>query len=271
MNTRFLLPCYHSWQEWLVSLFHSLFWSFPRIALSRITQQQGSSRSTNCCSFIQDDFLKIFSCQPRVGIVLGRGLFVLSSCWSASWKFWRWSSRERDLPTRQALTTTLSLLLDYCNYSVRALRLCHHAVFARWQRHRVRMKSLQSCRVGLSPREATSRRLYTVYAILSWLCDYEVTQRLLSLHHAEYTCMVMAHGVVWASYFMAFGFMSKEWTSSNFRVSLTKVSYRLTIWESPQVSTVLAESSEEGTIVECFIMSFGWKLLDSSAFLGARD
>jgi hypothetical protein len=26
---------------------------------------------------------------------------------------------------------------------------------------------LQSCRVGLSPREATSRRLYTVYALLS--------------------------------------------------------------------------------------------------------
>jgi hypothetical protein len=26
---------------------------------------------------------------------------------------------------------------------------------------------LQSCGVGLSPREATSRRLYTVYALLS--------------------------------------------------------------------------------------------------------
>jgi hypothetical protein len=55
---------------------------------------------------------------------------------------------------------------------------------------------LQSCRVGLSPREATSRRLYTVYALLSWLCSFEVTQRLLWLHHAEYTYMMMAHGVV---------------------------------------------------------------------------
>jgi hypothetical protein len=31
----------------------------------------------------------------------------------------------------------------------------------------LKIKSLQSCGVGLSPREATSRRLYTVYALLS--------------------------------------------------------------------------------------------------------
>jgi len=69
------------------------------------------------------------------------------------------------------------------------------------------------------------------------------------------SCRLHIHGDgSWGglSYFIVFGFMSKEWTSSNFRFSLTKVSYRLTIWESPQVSTVLEESSEEGTIVECF-------------------
>jgi len=148
MNTRFLLPCYNSWQEWLVSLFHhSLFWSFSRIALSRLTQQQGSSRSTNCCSFIQDDFLKIFSCQPKVGIVLGWGLFVLSSCWNGCIVkvlemvipcLCHFLVDERGIfhPPR------LSLLLDHCNFSIGALRLFHRAVFARWECHGVRMKSL---------------------------------------------------------------------------------------------------------------------------------
>lgn len=81
------------------------------------------------------------------------------------------------------------------------------------------------------------------------------------------------------SYFIAFGCIHvKEWTSLNFRFSLTKVSYRLTIWESSQgygwfVSTVLEESSEERTIVECFhhaVWMARWKLLAySSAFLFA--
>jgi hypothetical protein len=76
--------------------------------------------------------------------------------------------RERDLPTSQAsyITTFPSaqpLQLLYWGFATRS-PCCLCKVTAPWS---LKIKSLQSCGVGLSPREATSRRLYTVYALLS--------------------------------------------------------------------------------------------------------